>query len=163
MAAPTIKQFLAFFEEVELPLTLTEELTHTFDRHAKPLPAHLIGAFIVVVDEGNIDEFTEYIPCFKLPIEDDYFAVVYLKAALLSYEYHLVTYDEKGGIVDHVNLGGIVSNGDLIKRSVTSISADLIISKLEGVADKREKMYDSSKSKAIYYELLPNGVLVRSE
>lgn len=163
MALPTIQQFLSFFEEVDLPLVLTEEVTHTFDRHAKPLPAQLIEAYIVVADEGSIDEFTEYIPCFKLPIEDDYFAVVYLKAGLLSYAYHLVTYSEKGEVIDHANLGGIESKGNLIRRSVTQISADLIISILQGVADKEEKVYDSSKSTATYYELLPNGVLVRSE
>lgn len=159
----SFEQFLAYFEEIELPITLTEDLQHTFDKYSLPLPVLLTEEFIHVIDHGNIDEFTEYIPCFKLDIKDNYECVVYWRAGLLSHEFHMATYSAEGKLIDHAVMSGIKSVNDKIIRSVATISEELIITIAQGMSDRNEQVYDPTASKIIHLEIMPNGRFIYGE
>ncbi len=155
--------FLSFFPDVELPVILSEESPHTFDRHNIPFPAHIIEAFLVVIDPGSIDEFTEYIPCFKLPEQADFHALIYWKAGLLDYQFHLVTYDKKSfKLIDHATLAGVQSVNNKLSRSVATIDEDLIIHVVRGDSTEDDSTYDASSTTSYHFELLPGGQIISS-
>ena len=59
------EEFLTSFQEIDLPITLTEDLSPTFSAQNKPLKDAQLAAFIASIDT-EIDEFTEFVPCFRL-------------------------------------------------------------------------------------------------
>lgn len=155
--------FLSFFPEVELPVILSDESPHTFDRHNTPLPAHIIEAFLVQADPGSIDEFTEYVPCFRLPEQSEFHALIYWKAGLLDYQFHLVTYDKKSGkLIDHTILSGVKAVNNKVTRSVATIDEDLIIHVVRGESIEEESPYDASSTVSYHFEILPGGQIISS-
>lgn len=159
----SFEDLLSYFPEVELPVILSEESPHTFDRHNTPFPAHIIEAFLVQIDPGTIDEFTEYVPCFRLPDQADFHALIYWKAGLLDYQFHLVTYDKKTlKLIDHSTLAGVQSINNKLSRSVATIDEDLIIHVVKGESTGEESPYDASSTISYHYELLPGGQIISS-
>ena len=60
------EKFTQFFPVIELPITLNEETMHSFDTTNDVLPQPFISRYIEPYHE-DVDEFTEFIPCFKVP------------------------------------------------------------------------------------------------
>lgn len=159
----TFDHFLSYFPEVELPVILSDESPHTFDRHNIPFPAHIIETFLVTIDPGAIDEFTEYVPCFRLPDQAEFHALIYWKAGLLDYQFHLVTYDKKSfKMIDHATLGGVQSVNNKLTRSVATIDEDLIIHVVKGESADEESPYDASSTVSYHFEILPGGQIISS-
>jgi hypothetical protein len=159
----SFEHFLTYFPEVELPVILSEESPHTFDRHNTPFPAHIIEAYLVRIDPGKIDEFTEYVPCFRLPDQADFHALIYWKAGLLDYQFHLVTYDKKSfNLIDHKTLAGVQSVNNKLSRSVATIDEDLIIHVVKGESAEEDSPYDASSTTSYHFELLPGGQIISS-
>jgi hypothetical protein len=155
--------FLSFFPEVELPVILSEDSPHTFDKYNTPFPAYIVEEFLVVIDPGSIDEFTEYIPCFRLPEQADFYALIYWKAGLLDYQFHLVTYDKKNfKLIDHSTLAGVQSVNNRLSRSVATIDEDLIIHVVKGESGEVDDPYDASSTISYHFELLPGGQIISS-
>ena len=96
----TFKDFLSKFPEIALPVTLTEESHHHFSRTNDPLPAVMIEQFLLHIETEQVDEFTEYIPCFRIPETDGFHAIVYWKAGLMTYEYTMLTFNKDGISID---------------------------------------------------------------
>ena len=86
MNVDRLEIFLSLFEEVELPLTLTQNFIHDIKEHTEKVPV-VITAEIISRWDSDVDEYTEFIPCLKLPSTDEYIALVYWKGGLLSHEY----------------------------------------------------------------------------
>lgn len=152
--------FLEFFPEIELPVTLTEEGLLEMSRINTPVPIPFLMKF---VDETIGEaEMEEYVPCFRLPDTADIHAIVYWRAGLLNYEYLLATYDNSGNLIERKVIGGTVSNGQTIIKSVATIDPDWIIHVIAGEANAKEKSYDATKSKAFTMELLATGEIIFS-
>lgn len=161
---PTFAQFLRKFPEIKLPITLTEESHHHFSQKNDPLPAAMISEFILPLESDEVDEFTEYIPCFKIPETTEFQAVVYWKASLLTYEYILVTFTNKGLSINKMTIAGTKSEGDQLHRTVATIEDDWIIYCVRGVAttSTTEPVYDPSLSESLHLELMASGEIVIS-
>ncbi|MFT7452566.1 MAG: hypothetical protein ACI9VN_003301, partial [Patescibacteria group bacterium] len=86
----TFKDFLQKFPKISLPVTLTEDSHHDFSKTNDPIPALMVEEFLMKLETEEVDEFTEYIPCFRIPKTDGFTAIVYFKAGLLNYEYNLL-------------------------------------------------------------------------
>jgi len=157
------EDFLAYFEVIELPVVLSEDLVHTFDTHTPPLPALLTEAFIHIIDQGNIDEFTEFIPCFRLPTNDEFIGLVYWKGGLLAQEFHLATYLPNGALIDHSVIAGINYINDLIMRSIANISPDLVVTIASGIQDSTTNKYNPSSSVIKHLEIMPGGTLILND
>ena len=163
MQTKTFEHFLNYFPEVPLPITLSEDLHHTFDKHNIPLPSLLVENYLNVIDSGHIDEFTEYIPCFRLMNDEEFISIVYWKASLLAYEYHIVNFTPKGEIIAHKVIGGLQSGGDgKIRLKVSTIDEDFVISVAEGVKEEREELYDPASTIHYHFEVLDNGIILDS-
>ena len=70
--------------------------------------------FINVFEDNDMDDLTEYVPCFKIPKTDGFHAVIYWKAELMNYQFVLITYDKAGNFIDSRTLAGTTSNGEIV-------------------------------------------------
>ena len=152
----SFEHFLEKFPEIELPVTFTDESAIEFSKNNEPLPIQMIHQFI---DEQE-DEFTEYIACMRIPKTLDFHAVIYWKAALMNYQYVLVTYDKKGKLIDKSVIAGTYSDGKSLTRSVATIEDDWLIYIVSGQAAADAPTYDASTSNAFNLELLATGEII---
>jgi hypothetical protein len=159
---PNLSQFLDFFPPVELPVNLTDESIMVFSKENKAIPVLLQQEFIIKHDHTDSDEFTEYVPCFQIPETENFYAVVYWKAQLLTYEYHLVTFDKNGEFITGKVIGGTITNGNTIIKTVATIDEDWIIHIVSGEDDVRNPNYNPENSKAFTMELLATGDIIFS-
>lgn len=156
----SFQDFLNAFPEAELPVDLTEETRSIFGKENKPLAKRVIEEFIVPID-NDIDEFTEYIPCFKIPRTGDFHAVVLWKAGLMNYEYFIITFDKKGNLIEKKMIAGTQVKGDALLRTVTTIKEDWTIASVVGVVSANDDLaYDPATSLDSMLELTPEGKIL---
>lgn len=160
---PSFADFLSFFPEIDLPITLTEESQIQFSRHNKALNESLTQSFILENEmAGERDEYTEYVPCFRIKETTKFHAVVFWKASLLTYEYLLATYTEKGEMINKRVIAGTKSTDGTLVRSVATIDEDWIIHIVGGVADSKDEKFEATHSQSFNFELLANGQIIMS-
>jgi hypothetical protein len=155
--------FIEKFPEIDLPITLNIDSHHIFSQQNDPLNAIIIDQFIAPFELEPMDDYTEYIACFRLPNTYDINAVVYWKAGLLTYQYTLLTFDKNGRGIDKKVIAGTFSDGDLLTQSVATIDEDWTIHVVTGQQIGNDENYDASASRAFQLELLPEGTIVESE
>lgn len=159
----SFKHFLEKFPKIKLPVTLSDDSHHDFSKHNPPLPVQMIEQFLIPLEQGEVDEFTEYIPCFRLPKTEKFHAIVYWKAALLNYEYILLTFDKKGVVLDKQIIAGTKTKDNALIRSVATIDEDWIIYMAGGVAPTNDETnYDAASTHTINLELLADGKIIPS-
>lgn len=156
----SFKHFLKKFPKIDLPITLTEDIVHEFSRANDPLPTLMIDQFIAQSESQEIDEFTEYIACFRLPDTVNFHAIVYWKAHLLTYEYLLATFDKKGNFIEKKVIAGTKVEGESLVRSVATIDEERMIYIVGGVASSKDKIYNASSSLSLNVQLLDTGRIV---
>ncbi|GLR16985.1 hypothetical protein [Portibacter lacus] len=159
---PSFSQFLDFFPPVELPVNLTDDSLIIFSKENKALPVVLLQEFILEHDQSETDEFTEYVPCFQIPNTENFYAVVYWKAQLLTYEYRLITFDLQGNFITGKVIGGTLTNGNTVIKTVANIDEDWIIHIASGEDDVRNPNYNAENTKAYTMELLSTGDIIFS-
>lgn len=155
----SFQSFLEFFPEVELPVMLTSETASEFSKYNHPFSASIIQEYCIEWDI-EVDEFTEYIPCFKIPDTGDFTAIVYYKATLLEYGFFIVTYLNSGELISKKPLNSILLADDSIKNSAATIDEDWVIKIVSGEQVIKELDYDTSKSKTTSLEILPTGDII---
>lgn len=158
----TFNQFLDFFPDLELPVHLTDDALSVFSKENKALPIPMISEFIAKYDNSEPDEYTEYIPCFRIPETEQFIGIIYWKAQLMNYEYHLVTYDLKGNFITGKVIGGLISNGNTLIKTVATIDEDWIIHIVTGEDDASNPNYAAVETKAYTMELLSTGDIIFS-
>ena len=155
-------EFLDYFPKVDLPIALSDAIIHEISKVNKVFPAAVISQYFSTWDD-QIDETSEFLPCCQLPEQEDFYALIYWKASLMSYEFILATFDKKGQLIQKKLIAGMSSNGSTILQSVAKIEDDLSIHIVTGEQAAEQQNYDPSFSKAYYMEILPNGQLISSK
>lgn len=156
----TFQNFLEVFPDVELPIILTEETQSVFSKENSPLSKMMIEQFIIPIDE-DVDEFTEYIPCFKIPKTFDFHAIVFWKGGLMNYQFFLTTFDKKGNLIQKEQIAGTQVKADALLRTVATIEEDWTISSVAGVASANNNLaYDPATTLDSSLELLPDGKII---
>lgn len=157
----SFKHFLEKFPVVDLPITLGEDTHHTFSQENDPLPMLMIEQFILPLEDEEMDELTEYVPCFRLPAQQEYEAVVYWKAELLSYQYQLVTFGKKEEkLIDKRVIGGSFFDGEQMTRSVATIKEDGQIIIASGQEDPSHPDFEAANSTAYRLQISTKGKIV---
>lgn len=156
------KHFLEKFPTIELPITLNDEVHHEFSKNNDPLPAPMIDQFLAPLDEDEPDEFTEYIACFQIPKTQDFYAIVYWKAELLTYQYILVSYSPKGEVLDKKTIAGTFYDGKKLIQSVATIEEDWEIVVVSGQSETKATPYDPATSTVTRLELQSEGQIVET-
>ena len=153
-----LEKILHYFPETELPVLISEDHLSEFEINSDPFPQVFIDE-VLLEWEKDADEFTEFIPCFRLPKEEKFNAIVYWKGALLRYDFVLVTLDKNRELINKKSIASTIVNDNVIKKSVASIEPDLIINIIAGQTLDGEE-YDASMSKAFAMEILPTGEII---
>lgn len=152
--------FIAKFPPVNLPITLGEETHHVFGIENEPLSDALIESFILPVDQADLDEFTEYVPCFSIADTENFVAVVWWKAELLNYEYTLATYTVQGQLIGREVIAGTRVTDGKVFRAVAFINEEYEITIGEGESPDGNQLFDPTTSKTRYLEIMVNGEIV---
>lgn len=155
----SFEQFLSFFPEIELPITLSEDSHFDFSQHNKPLPAVAIDTYLATEAD---DDLTEYVACFKVPQTKGFHAIVWWKAGLLEYEYQLATFDESGNPIDKRAIASTKASGNALVRSVVTIETDWLINIVEGmefIIDGRSS-FNPEKNKVYNLEMTADGDII---
>lgn len=155
--------FLEIFPEIELPVTLTDDSSRHFSRENDPFPPLVIEQFLVPLEEDVYDEYTEFVPCLRIPNTFQFHAMVYWKAGLMTYDYVLVTYTDKGELIDKKVIAGTKLEGDALAMVVATIDDDWMIHVVGGVSSATQKVFDPSQSQSFHLELLPTGQIIQAE
>ena len=153
-----LEKILHYFPETELPVLISEDHLSEFEINSDPFPQVFIDE-VLLEWEKEADEFTEFIPCSRLPKEEKFNTIVYWKGALLRYDFVLVTLDKNGEMINKKSIASTIVNDNVIKKSVASIEPDLIINIIAGQTLDGEE-YDASMSKAFAMEILPTGEII---
>ncbi len=157
---PTFDQFLLKFPEVELPITLTDESHHEFSRRNTPLSEAMIVEYIHTIESFDFDEFTEFIPCVKIPKTDGFHAIIYWRAGLMDYEYTLATFTEKGQFIDKKVIAGTKVRDGMLIRSVATIEDDWLIYIVIGNSNPDDEQFVAINSRSFNMELLATGEII---
>jgi hypothetical protein len=157
----TFEQYLEKYPPINMPVTLGEDTHHTFGLENMPFAEEMIAQYMQPIEPEDIDEFTEFLPCFRIADIDEFVAVVYWKAALLTYEYVLVTYNLKGEFINRKVIARTHVKGEQIVRSVATIDDEFVIFIGEGITSAIADDFDPTKSKTYNMEILPNGEIIQ--
>ncbi len=156
----TLSKFLSKFPKIVLPITLAEESHLHFSASNPPLPQEHIHQYIHAIEQSEFDEFTEFIPCLRIPKTDDFHAIIYWRAGLLDYEYTLATFTKKGQLIDKKVIAGTKIHEGMLVRSVATIDDDWMIYIVIGSTDVDEKESKPSNSRSLNMELLATGEII---
>jgi len=160
--AVTFNQFLSKFPFIELPVLLNDESHHTFSTENSPLPEAMIQLFIQPIEDAECDEFTEFIPCFQLPVQEEYHSLVYWRAGLLQYHYTLATFSKKGHFIDKRIIAGTFIQEATLTQSVATINESFEIFIASGRGNTQSDEYDAESSTAYELEIAPDGQIVNT-
>ncbi|MEM6376763.1 MAG: hypothetical protein AAF705_01040 [Bacteroidota bacterium] len=161
----TFDAFIEAFPAATLPMVLTEESIHHFNKANQPFPALMVDQYLSPL-EGleSLDEFTEFIPCFRIEDITDFIAVVYYKAALLNHQYVLATFTKKAEVIDKKVIAGTFSDNQTLINSVATINEDWEIIIVSGTQPANEPYrFDPTKSTSQQLEILPVGKIVNHD
>jgi triacylglycerol esterase/lipase EstA (alpha/beta hydrolase family) len=153
----TFKDFIKAFPAIELPVVLDGNIHHTFSQENKPLRTDFIEEFILPYDKMEVDEFTEYVPCFRLPDQLHFHGVVYWRAALMDYNYVLITFDKKGECIQTYHIGGTKTDGMQLVQLLCTIHPNLKIDLAAGSNALSEEEYEPKETKVFHIQLLEDG------
>jgi hypothetical protein len=159
----SFSHFIEKFPEVELPIILAEEAHLAFSSQNDPLPPLLIDQFILPLEVQLADDYTEFVPCMRIPETANFHALIYWRAGLLNYQYTLATFTKDGQLIDKRIIAETFSDGQVVTTSVASIDEDWIIYVVSGRAGDAPGAYDPSDSAAQRLELLPDGKIIQHD
>ncbi len=159
---PSYQDFLDCFPVVELPVTITSDSRGEFAKANKPFPQHVIENFLVPMEQDDIDEFTEFEPCFRFAESEEFDAVVYWRGKIYSYEYILVTFDRKHQVISRKSIAGSRYENERLFQSAANISEDYIISIVAGQQQEDAQNYNADMSKSMTFEILSTGDIIFS-
>lgn len=157
----TFKTFLKKFPVVELPVSLNKDAHFVFSKENAPLGELEIDQFISPYEDIEFDEFTEYVPCFSLKVDYDFYAIVYWRARLLTYEYFIATYNKAGVGLSRKKIAGQVVYGDRSSQAIAIIEKDWIIYVVEGEANAFVgDDFDPQSTNSYNLEILADGQVI---
>lgn len=162
MTINNLGRFLEYFPEIKPPIIISSEEVIIYSRENKPLDGQIVNDVFLPLHKDADDEFTEFIPCFKLNSEDAYEILVYYKADLLKNEYHLMVVSEKGEVIDTKAIAGTFLKEKELISYVASIDEDNLIQVVIGSDDGSRDYYDPLNSQTVAYEIAPDGKIILS-
>jgi len=126
------------FPKTILPVSLTPDAYRDFEKNNKPLSLDSVKNFLLDQQE-EVDEFTEFIPCFRLPDTKKFYGLVYWQAGLMEYHYTLITFDKKGQLVNKKRIAGTIPQQNMFNITVADVESCWKIELKEGNSDANAK------------------------
>jgi hypothetical protein len=156
-----LPDWLALLPVVDTPITLGEDTHHVFTEQNLPLPQLLADVFILPYEQEELEEeFTEYIPCFRLePLLGSVHVCVYWRVSLMTYTYYLATYNAEGDQIDRAMIAGTYMREKSLLQRVAHINQELQVLCSEGVMPTDGTDFDLSSSVQSIFQISTSGHL----
>lgn len=151
-------EFLELFPVIELPITLSTDAQRQISEVQEPLNAAWMGRFVLEADQ--IDEYTEFMACFRIPDTKDFSAVVYWQASLEGNAFFLATFSKAGNLIDHRLIAGTLYLKDGLKQLVCSIGKDWTINRVEGKLGANGEIIKSDDPKMTFMQITLEGEIL---
>jgi hypothetical protein len=158
----TLADFLHFFPEAALPITLSEDDALMYSQHNDLLPGPVTFQFIVSYETSDPDGYTEYVPCFRLPTTQQYEAIVFWKAELLENGFFLATYTKDGRQISCNRIAGMRLDGDKVIQSVATVEASRQVYTVEGSTATDLTGFDATATRPAIVYIGEDGVITSS-
>ncbi len=156
--------FLSRFPEIDLPVTVTDETEREISTRHDPIPAAMVDEFLGTFFPSEfIDEFTEFVPCFKLKDTHKFHALIVWVAELTKKQFYLITFNEKGEALQSKIIGGMVMAGDKILRTAAHFDEDWLIHTVSGIEETSEDASINKETISTVIELLSDGSIVQNQ
>lgn len=156
--------FISRFPRVELPVTLSEDTEEEFYTRHDPLPMPLVVKYLdVFFPPEKIDEFTEFVPCFKLQGTKKFHAMVLWVAGLRTKQFFLITYSTKGKPLHCKAIAGYSFSGKTITRMVARLEEDWKIYLVAGQIEDSEEDPSGKETISTVLELNEEGSIILKE
>lgn len=158
-ATISLEYFLEQFPQADLPVTLGEDTVRQISKATQPLNHRVVHQYLMRFEEAAFnEEFTEFVPCFKLPAQEEFIGLVYWRADLLQYHYTLVTLDARNGeLIDRKVIGGTSYNGEELIQSSGIITDELLIFVISGQGGAADYDYEAAGSTATRFQIGSDG------
>ncbi len=159
-----VKSLINRFPEIDLPVTLTEDSEREFSKRHHPLPMPLVEKFFSdFFPPSHLDEYTEFVPCFKFKDTKGFYALVVWVAELTKKQFYLLTISNTGQPLHSKIIGGTVLAGNKILRTAARIDEDWIIYSVSGVSEGELVDLNNKETFSTIIELMPNGSIVQNQ
>ena len=112
------------------------------------------------IPDVQLDEMTEIVKSFRILDTEGFYALVYWKARLLSYEFILATFLPDGYLIDQKVIARTSSQNGSIYQLVCTIEEDWTIQLNEGTAENEHSLYEPEQSQSYTMELLNTGEII---
>lgn len=163
MTIQNVSTFLNYFPVVDPPVILALEEVTTYSRENQPFSQGIIQeVFIPFENENENENLVEFIPCFQLPSSSKIHIVVYYRGDLFINEYHILTLNNNGNVIDRKAIAGTYIVDDELIRYVASIDEYGLIRVVIGSNEGRDEFYNPLKSQTITYEIAPDGTIIQN-
>ncbi len=149
--------FLSYFPKVDLPLTIQYGDLHDYTRSNDPLPDSLLQAFIFPHLPFEIDEFTEFLPCFQFSGMEKLHHVVYWSGRLMHYSFYLVNYNEQGQALSQSEIAGFFTKDERVLQKMAHINEDAEIYIVETNLSEKEDQIMTQDTRKWSLDILPDG------
>lgn len=161
-ATISFEYFLEQFPVAELPITIGEDTVRTISKETQPLNRQIIEQYLMRYEDAAVnEEFTEFIACFQLPVQEQFIGLVYWRADLLQYHYVLVTLDAKTGEqIDRQVISGTSYNGSELIQSSAYLSEDLMVFVVSGQGKAADYDYSAAGSTANRFQVTDSGKIL---
>jgi len=153
------EDFLNFFPAVELPLSISSDTEKLISEAHEPLNAAWMYEFVLEYGE-ELDEFTEFMPCFCLAQSEKFLGLVYWQASLEGSAYFLATFSPAGHIIDHKILAGTLYLEDGIKQMVCTVAKDWSIQRVEGQIDAQGQLLKENTTESKRLQVTLDGEIL---
>jgi hypothetical protein len=150
--------FVNIFPDISLPITLSTDTQREIESVNEPLNAAWMVKF--VLDESQIDDFTEFMACFKIPETKDFIALVYWQASLEGNAFFLATFSKSGSLIDHKLIAGTLYLEDGMKQLVCSIAKDWSINRVEGMLGANGEIIKEDDPKMTFMQISMDGEII---
>jgi hypothetical protein len=152
--------FLSFFPVIELPITIQESDHHTFSTSNDQLPDILLTAYITPYLDFELDEFSEFLPCFQFEYKADMFHVVIWTARLMHYSFYLFNFDKFGNFIDQREIAGFFATDQLLVHKMARIDEEGSIFIVEGGMHEGHIDFDPTTTQKWELDIADDGRIV---
>ncbi|MEM6726503.1 MAG: hypothetical protein AAF598_20870 [Bacteroidota bacterium] len=128
---PGFKSFITKFPKASIPCTVDDKTSLLASKKNKPLSEDHIRRFLAEAEE-EFDEFTEFVPCFRLPNTKNFHAIVVWKGGLLSYDYELFIYNMSGVRQSKTRIAGTKVEKERLHIQIAEIRSSLELALFNG-------------------------------
>jgi hypothetical protein len=152
------EDFLNFFPPIELPFSITSDTERQIAQVQDPLNPAWVVQFLL--DPDQLDEYTEFMPCFSIPNTEKFYGIIYWQASLEGNAYFLTTFSKSGNIIDHKIIAGSLYLEDALVQMVCTISEDWSILRSEAELTAKGEINKEVEPKTKFIQMTLEGELL---